>query len=101
MLRSDPGCGRSLTVVAEMAETVRVVARDGAVHVISAPVPTLRSGEVEVATEHSVISPGTERTIIEATRTEGWLSHEYPAADQEWPLTRSAGVRKDLLLPRA
>ena len=30
----------------------------------------------------------------------GWLSHEYPAADQDWPLTRSAGVRKDLLLPR-
>ena len=80
--------------------TVRVVARDGEVRIINAPVPGLRSGEIEVATEYSVISPGTERTIIEATRTEGWLSHEYPAAGQDWPLTRSAGVRKDLLLPR-
>jgi NADPH:quinone reductase-like Zn-dependent oxidoreductase len=77
-----------------------VVARDGEVRIITAPVPGLRSGEIEVATEYSVISPGTERTIIEATRTEGWLSHEYPAAGQDWPLTRAAGVRKDLLLPR-
>jgi NADPH:quinone reductase-like Zn-dependent oxidoreductase len=80
--------------------TTRVVARDGEVAIISVSVPALRSGEVEVATEHSVISPGTERTIIEATKTAGWLSHEYPAADQDWPQTRSAGVRKDLLLPR-
>ena len=65
--------------------TTRVVARGGEVRIVSAPVSALRSGEVEVATEHSVISPGTERTIIEATRSEGWLSHEYPAADQDWP----------------
>jgi SAM-dependent methyltransferase len=79
----------------------RVVARGGQVEVISTPSPQLRSGEILVGTEHSVISPGTERTIIDATRSEGWLSHEYPAADQTWPATRSEGVRKDLLLPRS
>lgn len=78
----------------------RVVARGGQVQIVSTPPPKLRSGEILVATEHSVISPGTERTIIDATRSDGWLSHEYPAADQTWPATRSAGVRKDLLLPR-
>jgi NADPH:quinone reductase-like Zn-dependent oxidoreductase len=79
----------------------RVVASAGAVHIVSTPAPQLRSGEILVATEHSVISPGTERTIIDATKTEGWLSHEYPAGDQDWPVTRSAGVRKDLIQPRA
>ena len=78
----------------------RVVARGGEVLITSVPAPRLRGGEILVATEHSVISPGTERTIIDATRTEGWLSHEYPAADQDWPVTRSGGVRKDLVLPR-
>jgi len=78
----------------------RVVAAAGAVHIVSGPGPQMRSGEILVETAHSVISPGTERTIIEATRTDGWLSHEYPAADQDWPVTRSAGVRKDLMLPR-
>jgi threonine dehydrogenase-like Zn-dependent dehydrogenase len=78
----------------------RVVASAGEVRIASVPPPLVRSGEILVATEHSVISPGTERTIIAATRTEGWLSHEYPAADQGWPATRSASVRKDLLLPR-
>ena len=81
--------------------TTRVVARDGEVRIVSAPVPALRSGEVEVATEHSVISPGTERTIIEATKTEGWLSHEYPAADQNWPQTRSAGAQGPAAAARA
>jgi NADPH:quinone reductase-like Zn-dependent oxidoreductase len=88
------------TAASEVRDISRVVASNGAVHVVSTPVPQLRSGEILVATEHSVISPGTERTIIEATKTEGWLSHEYPAADQDWPATRSAGVRKDLVLPR-
>jgi threonine dehydrogenase-like Zn-dependent dehydrogenase len=78
----------------------RVVARGGEVLIAATTPPRLRSGEILVATEHSVISPGTERTIIDATRTEGWLSHEYPAAGQAWPVTRSGGVRKDLLLPR-
>lgn len=82
------------------ARIARVVARGGQVSVVSVPAPQLRRGEILVAAEHSVISPGTERTIIEATRTGGWLSHEYPAADQAWPQTRSGGVRKDLLLPR-
>jgi NADPH:quinone reductase-like Zn-dependent oxidoreductase len=89
------------TAASETRGIARVVASAGAVHVVSTPPPQLRSGEILVATEHSVISPGTERTIIEATKTEGWLSHEYPAAEQHWPVTRSAGVRKDLVLPRA
>jgi threonine dehydrogenase-like Zn-dependent dehydrogenase len=83
------------------AGIARVVAAGGEVRVVSTPAPRLRAGEVLVAVRHSVISPGTERTIIEATRTAGWLSHEYPAADQDWPATRSPAVRKDLLLPRA
>jgi NADPH:quinone reductase-like Zn-dependent oxidoreductase len=78
----------------------RVVAAAGEVRIVSGPAPQLRNGEILVATAHSLISPGTERTIIEATKSEGWLSHEYPAADQDWPVTRSAGVRKDLVLPR-
>jgi NADPH:quinone reductase-like Zn-dependent oxidoreductase len=89
------------TSASEASGISRVVASAGAVQIVSTPVPRLRSGEILVATEHSVISPGTERTIIEATRTQGWLSHEYPAGDQDWPVTRSAGVRKDLVLPRA
>jgi NADPH:quinone reductase-like Zn-dependent oxidoreductase len=90
----------SRTAASEVRDIARVVASNGAVHIVSIAAPELRSGEILVATEHSVISPGTERTIIEATRTEGWLSHEYPAAEQDWPATRSAGVRKDLVLPR-
>jgi NADPH:quinone reductase-like Zn-dependent oxidoreductase len=85
---------------AEADSVARVVARGGEVRVISTRAPALRSGEILVAVAHSVVSPGTERTIIESTKTDGWLAHEYPAAGQDWPVTRSAGVRKDLILPR-
>lgn len=82
------------------ATILRVVARGGDAVITPVPAPQLRRGEILVAVEHSVISPGTERTIIDATRTQGWLSHEYPAADQAWPYTRSGAVRQELLLPR-
>jgi threonine dehydrogenase-like Zn-dependent dehydrogenase len=78
----------------------RVVASGGKVTVVTEPEPVLRKGEILVETECSVISPGTERTIIEATTHEDWLSHEYPTADQTWPLTRSPAVRQEVRLPR-
>jgi threonine dehydrogenase-like Zn-dependent dehydrogenase len=83
-----------------MNDVTRIVARDGEVVLVTEPAPEPRRGEVLVATQYSVISPGTERTILEATRAEGWASHEYPEPDQAWPHIRSGGVRQDLLLPR-
>ena len=78
----------------------RIVARGGDVMLVTEPPPGLRRGEVLVATQYSVISPGTERTILDATRAEGWASHEYPEPGQAWPHVRSGGVRHDLQLPR-
>jgi threonine dehydrogenase-like Zn-dependent dehydrogenase len=83
-----------------MSDVTRIVARGGEVVLVTGPPPRLRRGEVLVATQYSVISPGTERTILEATRAPGWASHEYPEPEQAWPLVRSGGVRHDLLLPR-
>jgi threonine dehydrogenase-like Zn-dependent dehydrogenase len=84
-----------------MSDITRIVARGGTIALVTEPPPAPRRGEVLVATQYSVISPGTERTILEATRAEGWASHEYPEPGQEWPLVRSGGVRHDLLLPRS
>src|SRR6185437_10981689 len=81
-------------------DVIRIVARGGEVVLVTEPAPEPRRGEVLVATQYSVISPGTERTILEATRAEGWASHEYPEPGQAWPHVRSGGVRHDLLLPR-
>jgi threonine dehydrogenase-like Zn-dependent dehydrogenase len=83
-----------------MTGVTRIVARGGEVVLVTEPAPEPRRGEVLVATRYSVISPGTERTILAATRAEGWASHEYPEPDQAWPHVRSGGVRHDLLLPR-
>lgn len=83
-----------------MSGVRRIVARGGEVVVVTEPPPEPRRGEVLVATWFSVISPGTERTILDATRAEGWASHEYPEPGQTWPHVRSGGVRHDLLLPR-
>jgi threonine dehydrogenase-like Zn-dependent dehydrogenase len=83
-----------------MSDVTRIVARGGEVVLVTEPAPEPRPGEVLVATAYSVISPGTERTILEATRAEGWASHEYPEPDQAWPNLRAGGVRHDLLLPR-
>ena len=83
-----------------MSAVTRIVARGGDVVLVTEPPPGLRRGEVLVATQYSVISPGTERTILDATRAEGWASHEYPEPGQAWPHVRSGGVRHDLLLPR-
>jgi threonine dehydrogenase-like Zn-dependent dehydrogenase len=84
-----------------MSDITRIVARGGEVMLVTEPPRRPRRGEVLVATQYSVISPGTERTILEATRAPGWASHEYPEPDQAWPHIRSGGVRHDLLLPRA
>ena len=83
-----------------MSDVTRIVARGGEVVLVTEPAPEPRRGEVLVATEYSVISPGTERTILDATRAPGWASHEYPEPDQAWPHVRAGGVRQDLLLPR-
>jgi threonine dehydrogenase-like Zn-dependent dehydrogenase len=83
-----------------MTDVTRIVARGGQIEVLTEPAPEPRRGEVLVATHYSVISPGTERTILHATRAQGWASHEYPEPDQAWPLVRSIGVRHDLLRPR-
>jgi threonine dehydrogenase-like Zn-dependent dehydrogenase len=83
-----------------MSGVTRIVARGGAIALVTEPAPEPRRGEVLVATQYSVISPGTERTILDATRAEGWASHEYPEPGQTWPHVRSGGVRHDLLLPR-
>jgi threonine dehydrogenase-like Zn-dependent dehydrogenase len=83
-----------------MSAATRIVARDGGVLIVSEPAPEPRRGEVLVATVCSAISPGTERSIIEATRVSGWASHEYPEPDQAWPAVRSGAVEHDLLLPR-
>ena len=83
-----------------MSQYIRVVARAGQVEVVTEPAPEPRRGEVLVAVQCSAISPGTERTILHATRQAGWASHEYPEPGQAWPLVRSGGVRHDLLLPR-
>jgi threonine dehydrogenase-like Zn-dependent dehydrogenase len=83
-----------------MTDVRRIVARGGEVVLVTEPAPEPRRGEVLVAAEYSVISPGTERTILDATRTEGWASHEYPEPDQAWPHIRAGCVRQELLLPR-
>jgi threonine dehydrogenase-like Zn-dependent dehydrogenase len=83
-----------------MSDVTRIVARGGEAVLVTEPPPEPRRGEVLVAVQYSVISPGTERTILEATRAPGWASHEYPEPDQAWPYIRSGGVRHDLLLPR-
>jgi threonine dehydrogenase-like Zn-dependent dehydrogenase len=84
-----------------MSGVTRIVARGGEVVLVTEPPPPVRRGEVLVDTQYSVISPGTERTILEATRAPGWASHEYPEPGQAWPQVRSRAVRHGLLLPRA
>ena len=68
---------------------LRLFAVGGAPVVREDAVPELRSGEVLVATEHSVMSPGTERHIIEATRGGSAESAEYPAQGYRWPKIRT------------
>lgn len=78
----------------------RLVAQDGAAVIRDEPDPALRSGEILVETEFSVMSPGTERTVIEATSRVGGEVHEYPRATHQWRKTRMNGVARDDLLPR-
>ncbi len=67
---------------------LRVVARAGQVVVDNFPSPTLRPGEVLVQARYSVISPGTERSIVAAS-VDLEMVHEYPAPEQSWPHVRS------------
>jgi threonine dehydrogenase-like Zn-dependent dehydrogenase len=60
----------------------------------------LRRGEVLVQTEYSVMSPGTERTVIDATAIPGAESHEYPEPRQQWRKVRTTGAASPELLPR-
>jgi threonine dehydrogenase-like Zn-dependent dehydrogenase len=78
----------------------RLFAQQGQAVVREEPVPQLRAGEVLVATEHSVMSPGTERHIIEATARGSAEAHEYPRPGYRWPKARSAGVSNLSVLPR-
>jgi hypothetical protein len=57
----------------------RLVAQGGMAVIREEPEPRLRPGEVLVQTEYSVMSPGTERTVIDATAIPGAESQEYPA----------------------
>ena len=43
-----------------MSDVVRIVARGGEVVLVTEPAPEPRRGEVLVATQYSVISPGTD-----------------------------------------
>ncbi len=62
----------------------RLVAQGGKAVIREEPEPRLRHGEVLVRTEYSVMSPGTERTVIDATAIPGAESHEYPEPRQQW-----------------
>jgi threonine dehydrogenase-like Zn-dependent dehydrogenase len=64
------------------------------------PEPRVRRGEVLVQTEYSVMSPGTERTVIDATALPGAESHEYPEPRQQWRKVRTTGATGPELLPR-
>ncbi len=78
----------------------RLVARDGKAVIIEEAEPKLRRGEVLVRTEYSVMSPGTERTVIDATAVPGAESHEYPEPRQQWRKVRTTGATSPELLPR-
>jgi threonine dehydrogenase-like Zn-dependent dehydrogenase len=79
----------------------RLVAQGGMAVIREEPEPRLRRGEVLVRTEYSVMSPGTERTVIDATAIPGAESHEYPEPRQQWRKVRTSGATSPELLPRA
>lgn len=66
----------------------RMMARGGDALVLSGQTVPLRRGEVRVRTTHSVISPGTELSIIAATRESVAAAHEYPNPHQTWRQSR-------------
>ena len=76
------------------------MARGGEAVVLEEPEPELGPGDLLVRTAYSVISPGTERSIIAATRTSVAAAHEYPHPGFEWPVIRSGSVRVAERRPR-
>ncbi len=78
----------------------RVVARGGEAVIVEELEPEIGPGDVLVRTAYSAISPGTERSIIAATRTSIAAAHEYPHPGFEWPVIRARSVRVAERRPR-
>jgi threonine dehydrogenase-like Zn-dependent dehydrogenase len=68
------------------------MARDGAVVLVAETPAEPGPGDVVVRPAYSVVSPGTERSIINASRISPQAAHEYPDPDFEWPMIRSDAV---------
>ncbi len=77
----------------------RVLAQGGEVIVREVPAPEPGPGDVLVRPRYSVISPGTERSIVLATRISTAAAHEYPHPGFQWRTVRSTGVRQPGRLP--
>jgi threonine dehydrogenase-like Zn-dependent dehydrogenase len=77
----------------------RVMARDGEVILHEVDTPTPGPGDVLVRPRFSVISPGTERSIVRATEVSVSAAHEYPHPGFSWPTIRSSAVRGPGRLP--
>jgi threonine dehydrogenase-like Zn-dependent dehydrogenase len=78
----------------------RIMAADGSVVIREEDLPPLGPGDVLVRAAYSVISPGTERSIVRATEVSVAAAHEYPHPGYEWPQVRSAAVRGQDRRPR-
>jgi threonine dehydrogenase-like Zn-dependent dehydrogenase len=78
----------------------RIMARGGQVVVRDEDLPPLGPGDVLVRSVCSVISPGTERSIVAATAESVSAAHEYPHPDYVWPQLRSTAVRGHTRRPR-
>jgi len=77
----------------------RVLAQGGEVILRDVADPTPGPGDVVVRPRYSVVSPGTERSIVRATRTSVAEAHEYPNAAYEWRPVRSTAVRGQTRMP--
>jgi threonine dehydrogenase-like Zn-dependent dehydrogenase len=78
----------------------RVLAQGGEIILREVPDPAPGPGDVVVRPRYSVISPGTERSIVRATRTSVAEAHEYPNAAYEWRTIRSGAVRGQTRMPQ-
>lgn len=79
----------------------RVFGAEGKAIVLEVPEPKLRQGEVLIQTAFSVVSTGTETTILRNLAALGRLARdEYPGFDEEWPQLRSTSTARSYPLPR-